>query len=107
MEAAEGTSRADACQEVMGDDIVGFYKCGIMRLWNYEIESSRHFHNSTMVLSHNSTIPQSFLSAPCGYDACGEYACQFNGFATVCERIKDFFMAQFTFRTLRHAESLV
>ena len=55
-------------RKVAGDiGIVGLWKCGIMRLWDYGIGSRRfQFHNSVSVHFHNCTISQFMSDAGMG-----------------------------------------
>ena len=70
--------------------IVGLWKCGIMRLWDYGIGSRRfQFQNSVMVHFHNCTISQSISPAACGYDACCKYTRQFFGFVNEWTKLAD------------------
>ena len=79
------------CGKVAGDiGIVGLWKCGIMRLWNYGIGSRRfQFQNSVMAHFHNCTISQSISPAACGYDACCKYTRQFFGFVNEWTKLAD------------------
>ena len=70
--------------------IVGLWKCGIMRLWDYGIGSRRfQFQNSVMVHFHNCTISRSISPAACGYDACCKYTRQFFGFVNEWTKLAD------------------
>ena len=79
------------CGKVAGDvGIVGLWKCGIMRLWDYGIGSRRfQFQNSVMVHFHNCIISQSISPAACGYDACCKYTRQFFGFVNEWTKLAD------------------
>ena len=78
-------------RKVAGDiGIVGLWKCGIMRLWDYGIGSRRfQFQNSVTVHFHNCTISQSISPAACGYDACCKYTRQFFGFVNEWTKLAD------------------
>ena len=78
-------------RKVAGDiGIVGLWKCGIMRLWDYGIGSRRfQFQNSVMVHFHNCTISRSISPAACGYDACCKYTRQFFGFVNEWTKLAD------------------
>ena len=78
-------------RKVAGDiGIVGLWKFGIMRLWDYGI-GLRHFQfqNSVMVHFHNCTISKSISSAACGHDACCKYTRQFFGFVNEWTKLAD------------------
>ena len=80
-----------SCRKVSGNiGIVGLWKCGIMRLWDYGIGLRRlQFQNSVMVHFHNCTISQSISPAACGYDACCKYTRQFFGFVNEWTKLAD------------------
>ena len=80
-----------SCRKVRRNiGIVGLWKCGIMRLWDYGIGSRRfQFQNSVMVHFHNCTISQLISPAACGYDACCKYTRQFFGFVNEWTKLAD------------------
>ena len=66
------------CRKVARDiGIVGLWKCGIMRLWDYGIGSRRfQFQNSVMVHLHKCTISQfiTIVKVPCiNIDVCSHF----------------------------------